>query len=121
MSHLLPADSAAPALAAFPGKGRVSPVCFLHCQVTHCRKQLDVRKLGGFQLSPASPEQLPNVSAYKSSAERLRLQVSQRTGFVSSHCSKPLFLLPAGRCLNKLLERMKPTVLQVCITLRFGV
>lgn len=91
------------------------------CQVTHCRKQLHARKLGGFQLSPAWPEELPNVSAYKSSAERLRLQVSQRTGFVSSHCSKPLFFLPAGCCLNKLLQRMKLTVLQVCIILCSGV
>lgn len=103
------------------GKDALVPCASFAAKSHAAERQLYARKLGEFQLSPALPEELPNVSAYKSSAERLRLQVSQRTGSVSLRYSKPQFLLPAGCCLNKVLERMKPAILQACITLHFGV
>lgn len=119
MSHLLPAHSPALAHSSLP-RERTPQSHVLPCAKSHAvERQLHARKLGQVQLS-APAEELPNVSACKSSAQ---IKVPGEAGdwlcqpvLQQTWCS-----LSAGSCLNKLLERMKPSILEACITLHSGV
>lgn len=118
MSHLLPAHSSAPAHSSLP-RERTPQSHVLPSAKSHAvERRLCARKLGQFQLS-APAEELPNVSACKSSAQ---IKVPGEAGdwlcqpvLQQTQCS-----LSAGSCLKKLPERMKPSILQACITLHSG-
>lgn len=118
MSHLLPAHSPAPAHSSLP-RERTPQSHVLPSAKSHAvERRLRARKLGQFQLS-APAEELPNVSACKSSAQ---IKVPGEAGdwlcqpvLQQTQCS-----LSAGSCLKKLPERMKPSILQACITLHSG-
>lgn len=119
VSHLLPAHS--PALAhCSPPRQRTPQSHVLPPAKSHAvERRLRARKLGQFQLS-APAEELPNVSACKSSAQ------IKAPGEAGDWLCQPVLQqtwcsLSAGSCLNKLLERMKLSFLQACITLHSGV
>lgn len=109
MSHLLPAHSPALAHSSLPRERTLQSHVLPSAKSHAVERRLRARKLDQFQLS-APAEELPNVSACESSAQ---IKVPGEAGdwlcqpvLQQTWCS-----LSAGSCLNKLLERMKLSIL----------
>ncbi|KAL2300093.1 hypothetical protein Nmel_012053, partial [Mimus melanotis] len=118
MSHLLPAHSPALAHSSLPRERTLQSHVLPSAKSHAVERRLRARKLGQFQLS-APAEELPNVSACESSAQ---IKVPGEAGdwLCQPVLQQTWRSLSAGSCLNKLLERMKLSILQACITLHSG-